>query len=959
METTSLGFVFTLAQASTVSAGVYQGKTLIRTLFSGQVYARGKHTFPVDGLTSDQLTVKLVANPLVGGMKYKWEGVVGNTSTVSTGPTLYHSNDILNGMVAVGDYMYAFPGYNEQAESLIKFHKNTPNTKVKVHPIDGITVGHAASDGVLVYWAGQLGPPQTLTNGIVATVVATDKDYAFVSGTFKVTSHYTYNVIGQSSALDVVNGLAVQKGGKYLFASYAGLVRTFDKVSGAAVQSLALASPSRLTCAPDGSLWVASAGGRVEKYTVGADGTLLATGQAITAVATPISLALSPDGTTLVIADFAAAQYRFFDTRTLAQTQVLGTGETYVNSPDVKTGKFFFANTKIFREDNYGAAKPFCAFQSDGKFWASDPGNYRFLRYSAKLKYEDQLAFVGYHYSCAADRNNPKRVFRNNLEIEVDYSKPLGPKNGSWKLVRNWSADLPAGYRNQYRHMAGVNTFANGQTFYLAYYEPQRGPQQQELVELTPTGLRFTGNRFPNTCQLSSDGSIWDIATKLGEPVVWSKRSVTGYDAQGTPVYSAPVAVVTGPPRTLDDPITHGGGLHPDQVTSTGLVISFCADNGKDNPEEDSPPYGRGWHLGGYLPGATEPLWKACPSTHPAYQGPFPTDGSYDIGNGVNNAGSFMEVVGRSIFWGYTGEFWKGQQTNMYNHFLDNGLFVGQFGVARQNGIKYPDSLPGNAGNATSGRFVKVGEVVYFYHCDEGQRGGTSRWKITGFDKLQEQTLSLQQIPVPREAGVSLMQGLPPISVVADGVGGWQRSAPESAVFSVKTNLQGMNLQLPDITVELHPTAAGATGIASHDLPSISPKAKRHTLEGTLLFLLGAYDQNGDLGAFRQVDDQGKIINQLSRRRRNDGNIDLLLNNTVVGTRTANEWAILMAKPQPLTLQVSAAGTVLRYADFPRATVPLYDATANWQRPAVVQVYLQSAGNREFGINLDLNFSYS
>ncbi len=56
----------------------------------------------------------------------------------------------------------------------------------------------------------------------------------------------------------------------------------------------------------------------------------------------------------------------------------------------------------------------------------------------------------------------------------------------------------------------------------------------------------------------------------------------------------------------------------------------------------------------------------------------------YDIGNHVNyNAGSSVMVLDRNVITGYHGEFWKSSQTNMYNHYLDNGLAIGQFGTAK------------------------------------------------------------------------------------------------------------------------------------------------------------------------------------------------------------------------------------------------------------------------------------
>ena len=73
--------------------------------------------------------------------------------------------------------------------------------------------------------------------------------------------------------------------------------------------------------------------------------------------------------------------------------------------------------------------------------------------------------------------------------------------------------------------------------------------------------------------------------------------------------------------------------------------------------------------------------WKACPETFPAYTGDFPKDGSFDIGNLVNQPASECNVIGNNVFWGYHGEFWKNSQTGMLLHYNDQGLLLGLWGV--------------------------------------------------------------------------------------------------------------------------------------------------------------------------------------------------------------------------------------------------------------------------------------
>ena len=83
----------------------------------------------------------------------------------------------------------------------------------------------------------------------------------------------------------------------------------------------------------------------------------------------------------------------------------------------------------------------------------------------------------------------------------------------------------------------------------------------------------------------------------------------------------------------------------------------------------------------------------------------------------------------------------------MWNHYLDNGLFVGQFGAVRRQDIASGEAVWGMAGNAVRGSFVKVGSDYYLYHCDEFSHGGLHRWKISGLNTIDEQNIPLNLLP--------------------------------------------------------------------------------------------------------------------------------------------------------------------------------------------------------------------
>ena len=740
-------FSFTLNSDATTSAGIFsQNGTLIRTLWSAVKYQAGPHAASWDGINDDgQLTangsyiVKVVSN----NVKYEWEGVIGNTSTAKSGSSVHHSGEHITNMVVVGGYAYYAVGYNEGGSSWLKFNLNTPGTKINIHQKDGQTVRFVASDGIRVYWGGQWRDDGGM---VAASKVSDDSDYTFANGTLVKTNHYNYtSSIDVVSGGDLITGLAVQKTGNYLFATHAqsGTIKIFDKVSGVLVRTITIADPHEIVLQNDATLWLIH-GTTVEKYTVNPNGTLTSTGLTLRGVVEPIALSVSLNTSTLIVADGArvqpiastAHQVKAFNTATGAASWILGQAGGYAMDPTVANDKFYFSDTKVFAENyvnKYGAARPYLCFQPDGSFWVGDVGNLRSQHFSANRTYINQIAYLGYFYSAVVDSNDPTRVFANYLEFAVDYSKPLDPANGSWRLVKNWSAGRIAIYDNPFSRLQCVTTLNNGRTYALALHLAGNIYKLQ-VLELPPTGnIRYTGVETPsNLYQLFADGSLWNIGTNLiGQPAVWKKQLLTGFDSSNNPQWGTMSIVASTPPLTTTDPVSRGGYLRRGQVTSTGVVVAFSKDKSTGS-----------WHLGGVQAGATNWLWKTSPSTGTGYQGDFPPDGSYDIANMVQNAGSWAQALERNIFWGYNGEFWKNSQTNKWNHYLDNGLFIGQFGTTGPEAKLVGEAAPQYAGNAVSGTVVKVGSDYYLYHCDEFQHGGIHRWKISGLASIQEQTVA-------------------------------------------------------------------------------------------------------------------------------------------------------------------------------------------------------------------------
>ena len=74
--------------------------------------------------------------------------------------------------------------------------------------------------------------------------------------------------------------------------------------------------------------------------------------------------------------------------------------------------------------------------------------------------------FLQNAYNTSVDKKDPKRVFSDFLEFEVDYSKTLGADNGSWKLVKNWGANFGGQY-DQFNKILNIITLNNGRTYGL------------------------------------------------------------------------------------------------------------------------------------------------------------------------------------------------------------------------------------------------------------------------------------------------------------------------------------------------------------------------------------------------------------------------------------------------------------------------------------------------------------
>ena len=734
-----------LPYSASTSAGVYDSDDrLVRTLWSGRILSQGRIEVEWDGRDDDGIVVARAKTYrlrlLVHNVQYVWEGVIGNTSREFTGTHVHRALNPINDM-AIDGHGHAFyvVGYNEQQSGVRGFSTADPQlSTVLAHDDYRRVFRFAATDGTLAYFANVgldttkgsfMREPSTF---VMALRVADGTTYPFPAGHSDVPLGHPGNrwdsviddnnedLDGEGGFLDAPSGLAVQQRADELFVAHQHLdeVRVFDKRSGAFLNRIKVSAPSALAIAPDDSLWVLcrADGQNAVVHYVKLNSHWTAMTRVSVGLRRPTAIGVSPLDGTLVVGDAGTEQLKAFDPAGRPRW-IYGQLDGYrAGNPEVEPDKLWIS-----------AAPTYVAFQADGSFWFGDPGNARNLHLSADRKYIEQIMYLPKSYHIAVDPTHPTRVFDGYLEFAVDYSLPL---RHSWRLVRNWSAGLGPSYVGELDGLRAVYTLANGRTYGVV---PRFDLRASEVVELTSRGLRPTGARLALGEKLYPDGSLRIQSVRYTTAQIYVRRLV-GFDPGGNLKWgdpeplTGPLALETTDPYYHDVPTVGGVNEATFPQTSSGIVVFF-------NPSLDT-----GFHLGGVRAGDSKWLWRASPS------GTWNVDssgriispaGTYEIQRGVQYPGGSAFVSGRNVLYGYHGEAWNGGQANQWMHYLDNGLFVGQFGRP-----VYPaeNKIAANAeaaGNAFSAEMVSVNDQLYLWHNDESVHGGVHRWRIDGANEIR------------------------------------------------------------------------------------------------------------------------------------------------------------------------------------------------------------------------------
>jgi len=956
-------FTFTLASDLTTSAGVFKNDSiLVRTLWSTERLNAGTYTRYWDGKDDNGNTI---ASPsafykikiLTNNVQYVWQGTIGNTSDSVTGITRHHGYyHAMRGLAFTSTHGYFVTGYSEGTPSIGKFNINTPHQRIEVASAGNADENYISTDGTNIYFASF--DANSFENSFVHGIVAaTDTDINFTNGfSFApMFSNKTYRTIGYSNAAgSTITGLAVQKTGTNLFISRKGLnqINIVNKNTGSVVGNFSITSPGNLCIDGSDNLWVCE-GTLVKKYN-GTTGALMTT---ITGLVDAKAIQVSTDGSTITVADGGSSQQlKFYNNTTGAIIKTIGVANGYMGDANVSNSKFYFSDVN---NTTVGAAGklPFITYQSDGSYWVNDPGNMRVQHYNSSDSYINNIMCIGANYSVYVDKNDITKVLSGPLEFNIDYATQNITGFAGWNLVRNYGATVSSSTYDLFQFSKHFTTLSNGKRYGFI-----RKGNNYEVVEFQTTGtIRFTGILLNNLSSvLCSDGSYQTHTEASGISTI-KRYPLTGFDGSSNPIWSATAETLIS---IVQDKLVGNPAYPPTNqifTASNGKVILF-----NTGIEADAGIYHTGYHLGIYTRGANNIfLAQTEKSTHRKYSGEYPSAGWFDNGNMVNGyAGGQANILDRNVITSYHGEFWKNSQTNMYNHYYDNGLALGQFG---QTGDKISGrSFSKMAGNAITPILVKDSNGdFYLYHGDESHFSAFHRWKITGLNTVGEIVIDISN-PTnylrPLVNYVDLMQGLPFNSTLTSGTIGWTRNPtanitadPYSNYWLVETSRQSYDYKKSnDITVSAVIPTVGTYKV-ERDLGTNNVTSSWE-LSGNLSYPKTAvnYNHGSDKQFLEVLDINGKTLTTFYLTGGYLANTNVYANTVMMATGNASVIESYLNSLLPYKILATSSGVTFSYGNFTPVTTTISDPSADWTKPKTLLLRFENAGGSFYGKDITI-----
>ncbi len=746
---------FTLPYGATTSAGVYDAQgVLLRTLWRGEKLPAGSQARSWDGRDDLGRTVAVAEigiRIVYHRMQYIWEGVYGNSSAAAGGPAVHKAFNMPTSFALDGGRVLYAVGYNEHQPGLHAFPATSPEQHSLPMPavVDPfVSFSMIALDGRRLYWANGGGISHTTFIGAYDLANAAQASFTRgtpvclnrrASGQCYESQDYRSVIALQTTTAHAPVGLAVQSAGRILAVAHGVLdtVRLYDKDSGELLNSIPLPLQAgrinQIAMTPRGDLLVIT-GRTVRRYTnLAGRPTLAAT---IAGLQAPVAVATSPVDEHIVwVADGGESQQLKLHDAEGRLLYSLGRAGGQAEDPAVAADRLCFAGPE-------GLEQTGMLVTADAHIWVVDTCNNRVLRWRTEdsriLAQDAQIAYLPAFYAATVDHGNPRRVFANFLEFDTDVDAPIRPGQ-SWRLVRNWLAGLPPTLKDRnamnraYGGFHTVETLANGRTYGVLRVHDSA---QVVIVELPATGpLRIVRSFAPPPAGQSAmvmyeNGDLGYAITSRGMQAVM-RLPLVGFTQDGDPQWAAAVPQASVP-TLAGTPYNRGvhSGMAPRfPVTASGNTVFF------DPLVEGN----EGFHLGAVAAGGNSWLWQASPTGAMDGKGSFQTKA---VDGSVNYGGNAVWAEGRHIVYGYHGEFFRDLatgrvgQANQFMHFDESGLFLGQFGVPSTR--PSPVTQPGLSGNAFHPTLVRRGDRLYLYHNDESSHGGVHRWRIEGWNDVQD-----------------------------------------------------------------------------------------------------------------------------------------------------------------------------------------------------------------------------
>lgn len=945
---TEIGSDFTHGPyVSTVStsAGVYLNGIKIRNLWDAIVYSPGSHDSSWDGrddlgniVPKADYQIRVIS----GNLNATWMGVIGNTSTASTGESVHRAWITNEDMCFAGRWQYITNGYSEGNVTFVKTLIGSPNSSKQLIRIGGkngtgLSGSWLATDGKKVYCAGSDSRGRDYKS-LASFTFAIDTSEAsnqiiFSSGVSRMIgfggSALIYisainliatDINGMADAqidhedsLIQISGMDVQGSGNLLFIAHIwrNELRVLNKNTGQLLQSLTIDKPRALAVDTSGNLWLTRGNGTITKYAFNSNGTINSVLLDLATFTNPLAMSVSSDNTTLAVCEGSTSQIKAIDNFTGAAAWTYGDAGGYSSSSTV-------SNTKFYWRDLRGLYPTFIAYQPDGSFWVADGGNSRSQHFAANRTYIERIMQMGKIYSSSIDANDSSRVVFNFCEFKIDYSKALAPDNGSWELTHNWGYNITPANFSSYQQLRSITTLPNGRTYALS--DTTDG---QRVVELMPGGnLRSTGIKVSNSVRIRVDGNLYETLPKVN-PQTLTRRILTGYD--GTNPYWGPAKnIVVSIPNIASDPLYPGdpNKLAAGQITTSGVYVTANQEN----------TVGGYWHLGGWKDGKW--IWKVMPPTFRDYDGDFPV-GSFDIGNKVKYAGVWPLVAGDYIFFLYHGEFWKNGQTTKCHVYTKDGLLVGVFGVVR-------DEVPGYApyamaGNCFSPSIVKLGNKVYLYLNDESHHSGGHMWLIQDFEFVEQIiNTSSPSRQKKRSNFFDLHEGLVRQKTIENGAFGWTRHPEtETSTFTAPLGYKSYTSTV-DVFGTISDVKNSVTNYIRRTLPDTTVSSS-WTLWGNLL--LEGFHTFGTSGTFFEVlDDDGKTLVRINDSTNSYSGPGFWVkgNGANIVAGLFDSLAYKTRRSVAFSVKVSGGMATIKYGGWAAITVPVLDGS--WDKPRTVQL---------------------